>query len=98
MNRQAPLETPDGRDIVVCGRFWRRTRPHLEDDERERLVAELTAARRVVKQALGDAERVREARKAVHDAKVALDERGPVWWTGGAPDMNRPLAKTTPLS
>jgi hypothetical protein len=29
------------------------------------------------------------ARKAVDVAKVALGQRGPVWWTDGAPDLNR---------
>ena len=28
-------------------------------------------------------------------AKRALGERGPVWWTDGAPDWNRHLAKNT---
>jgi hypothetical protein len=29
-------------------------------------------------------------------AKVALGERGPVWWSDGAPDFNRHLVKNTP--
>jgi hypothetical protein len=32
----------------------------------------------------------------VQEAKVALGERGPAWWTDGAPDWNRHLAKNTP--
>jgi hypothetical protein len=30
--------------------------------------------------------------------KRALGERGPVWWTDGAPDWNRRLAKNTPYA
>lgn len=43
-----------------------------------------------------DEERLRAARTAVHRAKVALGERGAVWWTDGAPDYNRHQAKNTP--
>jgi len=39
-----------------------------------------------------------EAHAAVDAAKVALGERGPVWWTDGAPDYNRHLAKNTPYA
>jgi len=31
----------------------------------------------------------------VDEAKTALGEREPVWWTDGAPDDNRRLAKNT---
>jgi hypothetical protein len=30
-------------------------------------------------------------------AKVALGERGPVWWDDGAPGFNRHLVRTTPM-
>jgi hypothetical protein len=30
--------------------------------------------------------------------KEALGERGPVWWTDGAPDFNRKLVKNTPYA
>ena len=30
-----------------------------------------------------------QARQQVDTAKIALGERGPVWWTDGAPDVNR---------
>jgi len=55
------------------------------------------AARRDVAAArrLGDAVMEKDARSRVHAAKVALGERGPVWWTDGAPDLNRHLAKNT---
>ena len=38
------------------------------------------------------------ARKRVDAAKHALGERGPVWWTDGAPDCNRHMAKNTPYA
>ena len=34
--------------------------------------------------------------RAVQASKVGLGERGPVWWTDGAPDYTRYLAKNTP--
>lgn len=48
-------------------------------------------ARRAVGAALKLEDRVAEkaARARVHAAKLALGERGPVWWTDGAPDENR---------
>ncbi|MBY3321610.1 hypothetical protein [Rhizobium laguerreae] len=80
------METPDGRYIVVRGRLWRRTNPYLPKEERKRLVADLMSARWKVKEAAGDEERMRAARKAVDIAKIGLSERSPVWWTDGAPD------------
>ena len=38
----------------------------------------------------------KEARKKVDAAKRGLGERGPVWWTDGAPDYNRHMAVNTP--
>ena len=94
------VDTPDGRYFVVRGRLWRRSNPALPADERERLVRALMDARRGVRDALRasdpDAERV--ARAAVHAAKVALGERGPVWWDDGAPDYNRHMARNTPYA
>ena len=40
----------------------------------------------------------RQARARVHAAKVALGERGPVWWDDGAPDYNRHLLRNTPYA
>jgi hypothetical protein len=34
-------------------------------------------------------------RAAVDAAKTELGERGPVWWTAGAPDLTRRMARTT---
>ncbi|GAC1516753.1 MAG: hypothetical protein NVS1B4_13640 [Gemmatimonadaceae bacterium] len=39
---------------------------------------------------------LRSARCAVNAAKIALGERGPVWWHDGAPDYNRRLVTDTP--
>ena len=89
--------TPDGRYLVVRGRLWRCTYPWLPERERERLTRELMEARRAVGAALkrGDVATLKAARAAVDAAKVALGERGPVWWTDGAPDLNRHMARTT---
>ncbi|EYF00818.1 hypothetical protein [Chondromyces apiculatus] len=93
----APLITPDGRYLVVRGRLWRCANPHLDPETREGLVRELMAARRSVGQARrsGDHDALREAGARVHAAKVALGERGPVWWDDGAPDQNRHLVRNT---
>jgi len=56
------------------------------------------AARRAVRDAGGERDATRAARDRVHAAKVALGERGPVWWTDGAPDFNRKLARNTPYA
>jgi hypothetical protein len=92
--------TPDGRYFVVRGRLWRRMNPELSPERRETLVRELMNARRAVKAALksGKPEELQLARKAVDDAKVALGERGPVWWTDGAPDLNRHKVKDSPYA
>lgn len=57
-------------------------------------------ARRDIGTALrsGDALALREARAAVHAAKVALGERGPAWWTDGAKDYTRHLVRNTPYA
>jgi len=88
--------TPDGRYFVVRGRLWRRANPALPPQERERLVQALMAARRGVAAArrLGDRAAEDVAHAAVDRAKIALGERGPVWWEDGAPDLNRHLART----
>lgn len=89
--------TPDGRYFVVRGRLWRRSNPALDDATRERLVADLMAARRAVKTGLAasDDEALKSARSRVDQAKHALGERGPLWWNDGAPDLNRHLVRNT---
>ena len=80
------------------GRLWRTSNPALSDEARESLVKDLMAARRDVGTAkrAGDAAAEKSARARVHEAKLALGERGPVWWDDGAPDYNRHLVKNTP--
>lgn len=71
--------------------------PKLKQDERQALVAKLMNPRRTVKAAKHDEAAKAAARGQVDAAKTALGERGPVWWTDGAPDYNRKLAKNTPF-
>lgn len=93
-------DTPDGRYFVVRGRLWRKSDPALSEAERERLVSDLMRARSAVRVARrnADGEALAAAGQAVDAAKVALGERGPVWWTDGAPDLNRHMARTTPYA
>lgn len=83
---------------MVRGRLWRLSNPALDPSEREALVRELMAARRAVRAAGPDPERLADARARVDRAKRALGERGPAWWTDGAPDYNRQLVKSTPYA
>ena len=89
--------TPDGRYFVVRGRLWRRANPGLSPQRRQALVHDLMHARRAVRSALavGDPIALRQARDAVQTAKVSLGERGPVWWSDGALDVNRKMAANT---
>jgi hypothetical protein len=58
------------------------------------------AARRAIGNAMrcGDEAALKIARRAVNDAKVALGERGPVWWRDGAEDYTRHLIGNTPYA
>ncbi|SIR22550.1 hypothetical protein SAMN05880582_10861 [Rhizobium sp. RU20A] len=56
------------------------------------------SARRAVQEAKNHPAKMRLARQRVNEAKVALGERGPVWWDDGAPDLNRHLVKNTPYA
>ena len=89
--------TEDGRYFVVRGRLWRMSDPGLSDDRRRELVVALMTARRAVGAARqgGDPSALAAARATVDIAKRDLGERGPVWWTDGAPDLNQRMAKTT---
>lgn len=90
--------TPDGRYFVVRGRLWRTSNPALPPERRSALTRELMHARRAVGvvQRADDADALHAARAAVDAAKTALGERGPVWWTDGAPDYNRHMARNSP--
>ena len=92
--------TPDGRYFVHGGRLWRCSDPSLSEARRAALTRELMDARRAVGAArrADDAAAERAARAAVDRAKVALGERGPAWWTDGAPDVNRHAPKNTPYA
>jgi hypothetical protein len=92
--------TPDKRYLVVRGRLWRAANPALSSEVRKGCVDRLMTARRAVRDALqsGDDEALARARNEVDQAKVALGERGPVWWTDGAPDFNRHLVKNSPYA
>lgn len=89
--------TPDGRYFVVRGRLWRTANPALSPADRQDLVDHLMTARRAVRTArvAGDGQAEADARAAVDEAKRALGERGPVWWTDGAPDLNRRMVRNT---
>jgi hypothetical protein len=41
---------------------------------------------------------LRAARQEVQAVKVALGERGPVWWDDDSPDYTRHLVKNTPYA
>lgn len=92
--------TPDGRYFVVKRQLWRCSNPSLKEDVRQRLVDELMAARREVKaaKASGDTGQLKLARARVQTAKVALGERGPVWWNDGSPDFNKCQVANTPYA
>lgn len=92
--------TPDGRYFVVKGQLWRCSNPSLDEGERQRLVNALMAARRAVKaaKASGDPDELKAARASVQANKVALGERGPVWWDDGAPDLNQHNVSNTPYA
>ncbi|WP_371436646.1 hypothetical protein [Polaromonas sp.] len=96
----APLRTPDGRYIVVRGRLWRCANPALQAEQSKQWVNDLMAARRAVATARrhGDDAALAAARQRVDAAKQALGERGAVWWSDGAPDLNRRMARNTPYA
>ncbi|GLH77049.1 hypothetical protein SSBR45G_19570 [Bradyrhizobium sp. SSBR45G] len=92
--------TPDGRYFVVRGRLWRMTDPAISEDERAKLTTQLMSARRAVRAAKATKHPHAEAaaHRAVDQAKRALGERGPVWWSDGSPDLNRHMARNTPYA
>ena len=83
--------TPDGRYFVVRGRLWRMANPNLAPARASTLSGELVKARSAVRSAelAGDPIEAAAAHRAVDLIKRELGERGPVWWTDGAPDLNR---------
>lgn len=72
--------TDDGHFIVIKGRRWRATDPHLPADVEKRLTHHLMAGRRAVAAAGEDEEARKAARARVQLAKTGLGERGTAWW------------------
>jgi hypothetical protein len=72
----------------------------LPEPARRELTRELMSARRAKGVAIqvGDLVAKEAARARVDDAKTALGERGPPWWTDGMPDFNRQMAENTPYA
>lgn len=70
------------------------------EQARARLVTELMRACGDVGKALRIkvAETETLARQAVQVAKLGLGERGPTWWSDGAPDYNRHMMRNTPYA
>ena len=89
--------TPDGRYFVVRGRLWRLSNPGLTDVERDAAVKKLMDARRDLRGHPAPADAA-DARRRVDEAKVALGERGPVWWTEARPTTTVNWSKTAPMS
>jgi hypothetical protein len=79
---ERPAATEDGHHVVIGGRKWRATDPHIPAPFHRELVAELMDARRAVRGAgrVDDPSAERHARDRVRDAKIALGERGVPWW------------------
>lgn len=72
--------TPDGHYFVVRGRLWRCSNPNLTTSEREEHTKTLMQARRQMRKDQPESTRS-EAKRQVDEAKKALGERGPVWWS-----------------
>ena len=92
--------TPDGRYFVVRGRLWRCSNPSLTAEQRGALVLSLMQARSAKGRAMRKNDRAaqEQARRAIDEAKHQLGERGAPWWTDGAPDWNRHMAKNSPYA
>ena len=79
-SKQSPWgHPPETAFIIVGGRRWRTSDPNIPGAFRQELVNELMAARRAVRDAKSQLE-IRRSRRRVHDAKLALGERGHAWW------------------
>ena len=71
--------TPNVPFLTLHGRRWRRSDPTIPESFRQQLVNELMSARRAVA-AAANARDLKQARRRVHNAKLALGERGRAWW------------------
>ncbi|HEX7639741.1 MAG TPA: hypothetical protein VF457_15195 [Burkholderiaceae bacterium] len=92
--------TPDGRYHVVHGRLWRAANPTLPAARRVQLARELLHGRRALKLAMASGDEVAEqrAKSELRRTRTRLGERGPVWWTDGAPDYHRVLVRNSPYA
>lgn len=72
----------DERYLEIDGRLWRRADPAIPRALDSELVSALMSARRAVRTAKrnDDPTALAAARRRVHDAKLALGERGQPWW------------------
>ncbi len=84
MARKDRPHTPDGRYLVSRGVLKRCSNPALEDRKRRAMLKALMQAR------------MAKDREASTEAKIALGEAGPVWWTDGAPDYSNQEPELTP--
>lgn len=75
--------TPDGHYFLVRSRLWRCADPTLSAEKRSELQKELMNARRNLTGRVTDQKVREEARQEVQRTKVALGERGDVWWDEG---------------
>ncbi|PWN22179.1 hypothetical protein BCV69DRAFT_297480 [Microstroma glucosiphilum] len=75
--------TPDGHYFLVRCRLWRCADPSLPAEKRSELQKVLMTARRNLTGRITDAKVREEARQEVQRTKVALGERGDVWWDEG---------------
>lgn len=73
------MEPPKSAFFTAGRRRWRATDPRIPHNLRQELVNELMAARRAIREARNELA-IREGRRRVNDAKVALGERGQGWW------------------
>lgn len=92
--------TPDGHYFIVKGRKWRTTDPNIPEKLRVQLVSVLMSARRDVGKAKRTQDTLleKDARRRVNDAKVALGERGEVWWEPYSDEGLRERLKSTILT
>ena len=92
--------TPDGRYFIVKNRKWRATDPSIPEALRIQLVKVLMHARREVAKALKleDKQLEKQARSRVNDAKIALGERGEVWWESYTDEGLRQRLKSSILT
>lgn len=79
MTRDRIDEMPHAQFLTIDGRRWRRSDPLIPASLRQQLINELMSARRAVS-AASNRRALMHARRRVHDAKVALGERGRAWW------------------